>query len=399
MKPDSWPAMKESDNPLKIHGGGNAPATPRAAAPATGTVKDPICGMDVNPARAAGSFEREGQTFYFCGKGCLEKFKALAGKPLVVASERPVAPEPVPAISPAPPATGKSSYTCPMHPEVRQPQQSACPKCGMALEPGTFQLAATRTEYTCPMHPEIVRPGPGSCPICGMALELRTVSAREEENPELKDMTRRFWICAALALPVLALGMSSMLPGQPIQSLLSTGQINWIQFVLATPVVLWGGWPFFERGWQSIVNRSPNMFTLIAIGTGTAYLDSVVATVLPGIFPASFRDPAGRVEVYFEAAAVITTLVLLGQVLELRARSQTSSAIRGLLGLAPKTARRLEPGGTESDVPLDQVHPGDRLRVRPGEKIPVDGVVLEGSSSVDESMLTGEAVPAEKGKG
>jgi Cu+-exporting ATPase len=324
------------------------------------TVKDPICGMDVNPARAAGSFEHEGKTYYFCGKGCLEKFKSLAGKALVVASE------PVFALKPAP------SSALPAVPE--------------------------KADYTCPMHPEVVRPGPGSCPICGMALEPRTATAAGEENPELADMSRRFWICVALTIPVLALGMSAMIPGRPVQNALSQGLINWLELVLATPVVLWGGWPFFERGWQSIVNRSPNMFTLIAIGTGTAFVDSVVATVFPGIFPASFRGPSGQMEVYFEAAAVITTLVLLGQVLELRARSQTSSAIRGLLGLAPKTARRLEPDGTEYDVSLDQVNPGDRLRVRPGEKIPVDGMVLEGASSVDESMLTGEPIPVEKVK-
>ncbi len=387
--------MKESENPLKIHGGTDAAST--AVKPGTGTVKDPICGMDVNPARAAGSFEHEGKVYYFCGKGCLEKFKSLAGKSFVVAPEAPVTPKQAPS-SPQPvPAPEKADYTCPMHPEVRQARSGACPKCGMALEPMTPQIAAARTEYTCPMHPQIVRPGPGSCPICGMALEPRTATAAaEDENPELRAMSRRFWACGLLTIPVLALGMSALLPGQPVQHALSPGLINWIQFALATPVVLWGGWPFFERGWQSIVNRSPNMFTLIAIGTGTAFLDSVVATIFPSIFPASFRDPGGHVEVYFEAAAVITTLVLLGQVLELRARSQTSSAIRGLLGLAPKTARRLEPDGTERDVPLDQVIPGDRLRVRPGEKIPVDGIVLEGSSSVDESMLTGEPIPVEK---
>ena len=359
------------------------------------TVKDPICGMDVNPAGAAGSFEHEGKTYYFCGKGCLEKFKSLAGKALVVASEPVIARKTAPS-SALPIVAEKADYTCPMHPEVRSPQPSACPKCGMALEPVTAQVLEARTEYTCPMHPEIVRPGPGSCPICGMALEPRTASAVAEINPELTDMSRRFWICAALTIPVLALGMSAMIPGRPVQNSLSQGLINWLEFVLATPVVLWGGWPFFERGWQSIVNRSPNMFTLIAIGTGTAFVDSVVATLFPGIFPASFRDPSGQVEVYFEAAVVITTLVLLGQVLELRARSQTSSAIRGLLGLAPKTARRLEPDGMEHDVSLDQVNPGDRLRVRPGEKIPVDGIVLEGASPVDESMLTGEPIPVEK---
>ena len=249
------------------------------------------------------------------------------------------------------------------------------------------------------MHPEIVRPEPGSCPICGMALEPRTVTLEDAPNPELVDMTRRFWISAALSLPLFILAMSDMLPGQPLQHLVSPRLLTWIQFVLATPVVLWGGWPFFERGWHSIVNRSLNMFTLIAIGVGAAYVYSVVATLFPGIFPQSFYGHSGTVAVYFEAAAIITTLVLLGQVLELRARSQTSSAIKALLGLAPKTARLIHDDGREEDVPLDRVQVGDRLRVRPGEKVPVDGVVLEGATSIDESMVTGEPIPVEKSKG
>ncbi len=249
------------------------------------------------------------------------------------------------------------------------------------------------------MHPEIVRSQPGSCPICGMALELRTVTAAEEVNPELVDMTRRFWTGVVLTIPVLALAMSAMLPGQPLQHLLSMRMIGWIEFMLATPVVLWAGWPLFERGWASIVNKSPNMFTLIFIGVGTAYVYSLIAAVFPVIFPESFRGGGGEVAVYFEAAAAITTLVLLGQVLELRARSQTSSAIKALLGLAPKTARLVNDDGSEIDILLENVKPGDRLRVRPGEKIPVDGVVVDGTSSVDESMMTGEPIPVEKSIG
>jgi Cu+-exporting ATPase len=247
------------------------------------------------------------------------------------------------------------------------------------------------------MHPEIVRNAPGNCPICGMALEPRTVLLETEENHELKDMSRRFWLSAALTIPVFLLGMSDLV--QPLQGLFNPIILSWVQLVLATPVVLWGGWPFFVRAWQSIVNRSPNMFTLIGLGVGVAYAYSIVATALPDIFPHSFRGHTGAVPVYFEAAAVITTLVLLGQVLELKARSQTGAAIRALLGLAPKTGRLVIGDGREEDVPLDQIHPGDRLRVRPGEKIPVDGVVIEGHSAVDESMMTGEAIPVEKAPG
>jgi len=274
----------------------------------------------------------------------------------------------------------------------------------MALEPELPVAPLTKVEYTCPMHPEIVRDDPGSCPICGMALEPRTVTLEEAPNPELTDMTRRFWWSAVLSLPVFLLAMSEMIPGQPVQHALAPRLINWIQFLLATPVVLWGGWPFFQRGWASVVNknglgRNPNMFTLIAIGTGAAYFFSIFALFFPGVFPASFRGHGGEVAVYFEAAAVITALVLLGQVLELRARSQTSSAIKMLLGLAPKTARILRSDGKEEDISLEQVHPGDLLRVRPGEKVPVDGVVTEGTSSIDESMVTGEPIPVEKTAG
>ena len=290
-------------------------------------------------------------------------------------------------------------YTCPMHPEVRQEVPGSCPKCGMALEPlAPTAPTVARVEYTCPMHPQIVRSEPGACPICGMALEPRTISAEEEENPELRNMTRRFWVSTVLTLPLLASVMGDMLPGQPLRHLVSPRVAAWAQLVLATPVVLWGGWPFFVRGWQSLVHRSLNMFTLIALGTGLAYAYSVAATLAPGLFPAAFRMH-GEVGLYFEAAAVITVLVLLGQVLELRARSQTSGAIRALLGLAPRTARRVRADGGEEDVALDAVQVGDRLRVRPGEKVPVDGVLVEGTSAVDESMVTGEAIPVEKTAG
>lgn len=264
----------------------------------------------------------------------------------------------------------------------------------MSLEPES--LAVRRTEYTCPMHPEIVRNGPGSCPICGMALEPRTVTADEEDNPELRDMSRRFWVSLMLTLPLLAVAMASMIREMPVRRILPGASLPWAEFLLATPVVLWAGWPFLQRFWSSLLNRSPNMFTLIGMGTGVAFAYSVIATVAPQLFPPSLRGMDGYPDVYFEAAAAITTLVLLGQVMELRARSRTSAAIRALLDLSPKMARRLNPAGSEEDVPLEDVKPGDRLRVRPGEKVPVDGVILEGSSSIDESMITGESSPVEK---
>ena len=297
------------------------------------------------------------------------------------------------------PAKTAPEYTCPMHPEIRTAEPGVCPKCGMALEPAIITAATANVEYTCPMHPEIVRDKPGSCPICGMALEPRTISDTEEPNEELEDMMRRLQIGAALTVPLFLLAMSDLIPGQPVQHALSARLLTFVQFALATPVVIWGGWPFFQRGWWSIVNRSPNMFTLIALGTGVAYLYSVVATLFPSIFPASFRGHGDAIGVYFEVAAVITVLVLVGQVLELRARSRTGSAIKALLRLAPKTARLIRDNGHDEEIGLDLIKSGDKLRVRPGERVPVDGVIVEGRSSVDESMITGEAIPVEKQKG
>jgi Cu+-exporting ATPase len=353
------------------------------AAVAPVEVLDPVCGMTISPDDAAGHIEHKGHTYHFCSQSCLDQFAADPER--FLSAERTLAP--------ATPTDMEREYTCPMDPEVRQKGPGACPKCGMALEPVDV-APLTKTEWTCPMHPEIVRDGPGSCPICGMALEPRVVTL-EETNPELDDMSRRFWWSAAITAPILAFMVSEFLPDQPLQRALPHGWLNWILLAFATPVVLWGGWPFFVRGGASVVNRHLNMFTLIALGVGAAYAYSVVATLAPGLFPDSFRM-MGEVAVYFEPAAVIVVLVLLGQVLELRARSRTSSAIRNLLGLAPKTARRLEPGGVERDVPLERVRVADRLRVRPGERIPVDGAVLEGKSTVDESMVTGEPIPVEK---
>ena len=320
---------------------------------------DPVCGMTVDPNNAAGSYEYNGKTYYFCNPHCLHRFREDPERYL----QKPASP--------------------PGPVQIQQRQASVTPG----------------QKYTCPMHPEIVRDAPGSCPICGMALEPVTVSLADEENPELVDMNRRFWVCLLLTIPVFALGMSDLIPGQPLQHSIGQSTLNWVQLTLATPVVLWGGWPFFVRAWQSIVNRSLNMFTLIGLGVAVSYVFSVIAVVAPQLFPPSFRGHGGAVPVYFEAAAVITTLVLLGQVLELRARSQTGNAIRALLGLAPKTARRINADGREEDVPLEHVHVGDRLRVRPGEKVPVDGVLLEGSSAIDESMVTGESIPVEKSEG
>ena len=273
-----------------------------------------------------------------------------------------------------------------------------CPMCGMALEPADGTQVVARSEWTCPMHPEIVRSEPGACPICGMALELRTTVVVEEDNAELRDMSRRFWFSVGLMVPLVLLAMGDLLPGQPISQLLSMRARILLELGLATPVCLWSAWPFYVRFVQSLKNRSLNMFTLIGLGVSVAYVYSLIATLFPEIFPASFREE-GEVAVYFEAAGLIVTLILLGQVLELRARSQTNQAIKKLLGMQAKTARRLSDDGTEVDVPLDAVQAGDRLRVRPGEKVPVDGVVLEGASSVDESMVTGESIPVEKHEG
>jgi Cu+-exporting ATPase len=341
--------------------------------------------MDIDPADAVGHAERDGQIYYFCSQSCLERFRA----------ESATATAPKPAGDGA--ARDTPEYTCPMDPEVRQIGPGSCPKCGMALEPVDVG-PSTKTEWTCPMHPEIVRDAPGACPICGMALEPRTVTLHER-NPELEDMTRRFRGSLLFTAPILAFMLSDVLPGQPLQHWLSPAAIVWAQFALASPVVLWGGWPFFVRGWASVVNRHLNMFTLIALGVGAAYLFSVVATLAPGLFPDSFRTHGGQVAVYYEPAAVIVVLVLLGQVLELRARSRTSAAIKALLGLSPTTARRIDASGAEADIPLERVTVGDRLRVRPGERVPVDGVVVDGQSNVDESMITGEPIPVEKGKG
>ena len=366
----------------------------------TNVALDPVCGMSVNPEKAAGASEYKGQTYYFCSPHCLQKFRENPEGFLKKSTEpqtsqlvgiqretRPVA------------APVAQAYTCPMHPEVLQDKPGSCPKCGMALEPVTVTAPQQKIEYTCPMHPEIVRDAPGNCPICGMALEPRTVTLADEENHELKDMRRRFWISVVLTIPVFVIGMSDLIPGAPLQRLVPSVVLAWLQLILASPVVLWGGWPFFVRAWHSLVNRSLNMFTLIGLGVGVAYGYSVVGILFPDIFPHSFRAHGGGVPVYFEAAAVITTLVLLGQVLELKARSQTSSALKALLGLAPKTARRVASDGSEQDVLLSHVQVGDLLRVRPGEKIPVDGVVVEGSSAVDESMVTGESIPVEKTAG
>lgn len=403
--------------------------------------QDPVCGMRVRPD-SPHKATYQGKEFGFCSAHCLAAFtqdpekyaKQAVGEipetsPAVLDKKRempttylscPMHPE---VMVPAPrcpkcgmflerpvesptekkpvqaPGVPSAYYTCPMDPEIRESKPGSCPKCGMALEPVAPPAPLTRTEWTCPMHPEVVQDSPGTCPKCGMALEPRTVTVEEEENPELRDMRRRFWISSVLTIPLVIIAMGHLVPGHPLEKLASPETLGWLELALATPVVLWGGWPFFVRGALSLINRSLNMFTLIGLGVAVAYGYSVVAQAFPGIFPASFRGPDGRVRVYFEAAAVIVTLVLLGQVLELKARGQTSAAIKALLGLAPKTARRLREDGTEEDIPLEQIQVGDRLRVRPGEKVPVDGVVLEGKSAVDESMVTGEPIPAEKEPG
>jgi len=390
---------------------------------------DPICGMTVSPDTAAGRYDYKGETYYFCGLSCLERFRAdperaLNKKPLNLVTM---------------PSASSTRKPLPMMRPVSQGEID--PVCGMTVQPAsaagshefqgkTYYFCAVScltkfkkdpayylippdqraplhapvptggtVEYVCPMDPEVLETKPGACRICGMALEPKMISAEETGNPELDDMSRRFWICLGPAALVMVIAMSDMIPGMPLHHQFGGAALNWAQLLLATPVVLWGGAPFFQRGWASIVNRAANMFTLIAIGTGAAYGYSVAATIAPALLPVSFHRPDGTVAVYFEAAAVITVLVLLGQVLELRARSQTSSAIRGLLRLAPATARRVAADGKEEDVPLEHVHVGDRLRVRPGERVPVDGVVVEGSTAVDESMITGESIPVAKEAG
>jgi Cu+-exporting ATPase len=353
-------------------------------------VKDPVCGMDVDPEHAAASSEHNGQITYFCSTHCKTKFDANPA-----AYDGDAKPLPPAAVAPAP---SGATYLCPMDPEVRQNRPGPCPKCGMALEPELVSALATKIEWTCPMHPQIVRDAPGSCPICGMALEPRTTQV-EEDNSELRDMSRRFWVSTTLTVPLVAFAMLRHMPGIDVipHGLMPWG--SWIELGLAAPVVLWGGWPFFVRAWNSLLFRHLNMFTLIGLGVTVSFLYSLVATIAPSLFPASLRDHAGNVGVYYEAAAAIVTLVLLGQMMELRARSRTGTAIRALLGLAPKVARRIAADGGEQDVPLEQVSVGDMLRIRPGEKVPVDGVVVEGASNVDESMVTGEPLPVEKHAG
>ena len=357
--------------------------------------KDAVCGMNVDPAKAASTVAHQGKTYYFCSRGCGEKFKAEPEKYLAQGPSPKITSADVLPQSNTAPQSFETTYVCPMDPDVRQSRPGPCPKCGMALEP-ELSAAATKTQWTCPMHPEIVRDGPGACPICGMALEPRTITTAQEENPELRDMTRLFWTSILLGVPLVAYAMLRM---GPLAHMFTPRTGTWLEFALATPIVLWCGGPFFVRGWASVKFRSPNMFTLIAMGVGVAYIYSAVATIAPQIFPSSMRGMHGQPEVYFEAAAAIIVLVLLGQVLELRARSRTSSAIRALLDLSPKLARIMRDDGSEYDVPLEQVKVGDKLRVRPGEKIPTDGVVLDGLSSVDESMVTGEPIPVEKHAG
>ena len=368
---------------------------------------DPVCGMNVDPENAAGAFDYRGTKYYFCSKHCLESFQshperyptpkdgaaharhasghdaastALAGKPASAAAK---------------PVVRAEQYTCPMHPEVVQTGGGSCPKCGMALVP-LLPAAPVSAEYTCPMHPEVRSDRPGNCPKCGMALV--PVAGAEEDNAELRDMTRRFRVAAIVSIPLLAIAMPPYFGiAEPFG--IPPAIRVWLELALGTPVVLWSGLPFFRKFALSLKNRSPNMYTLIGLGVGLAYAFSVVAVIAPGLFPAAFREQGGRVGAYFEAAAVIVTLVLLGEVLQLRALGQTSQAIRQLLALAPNTALRIEPDGRELEVPLGEVQVGDRLRVRPGEKVPVDGTCLEGSSNVDESMVTGEPIPVPKKAG
>jgi P-type Cu+ transporter len=363
---------------------------------------DPVCGMEV-AEDSDYQFNFDGIDYRFCSEHCEKKFTVNPSHYLSAKQKTDELMHDHDDNNQAHHAlkgdvrmpVTSAIYTCPMHPEVQQDQPSACPKCGMALESVGEPVIATRTEYTCPMHPEILQDHPGSCPKCGMALEPRTIDV-EEKNEELIYMNQRFWVSAILALPVFLLAMVADLVPAWLPDGLSMKMVQWIEFSLATPVVLWGGWPFFVRGWQSVASWNLNMFTLIGLGVAVAWTYSVIALLFPDIFPPNMLHEGGTVPVYFEAAAVITALVLLGQVLELRARSRTNAAIKLLLGLAPKNARIMRADGSEEDIPLEQVMPGDILRVRPGEKIPVDGVVTDGASSVDESMVTGEPIPVEK---
>jgi len=378
------------------------PHAPAAGSVTAQTATDPVCGMTVDPATAAHQTTYDGQVYYFCSAGCLENF---AADPARYATRRET-PDGDESSVRAQPHMGHARDHHAAHEADHTVEDHPATRAAPALSPQVTAAAGEATEWTCPMHPEIRRPGPGACPICGMALEPVTVSASEGPSPELVDMTRRFWIGLALTIPVVALEMGGHFLDWVHDAIPQTAS-NWTQLALATPVVLWAGWPFFERGWASVRTRNLNMFTLIAMGTGVAWLYSVIATIAPGIFPDSFRASsgmaddmsAGAVDVYFEAAAVITVLVLLGQVLELRAREQTSGAIKSLLDLAPTTARRLRPDGTDEEIGLEEVQIGDKLRVRPGEKVPVDGQVLDGRSSLDESLVTGESMPVTKTTG
>lgn len=351
--------------------------------PAAKTTIDPVCGMAVVPETAAGTTNYAGKRYHFCSTHCQQKFVSAPEQytNTKVTSTTPAA------------IDESTTFTCPMHPEVRQVGPGVCPKCGMGLEPLDAH-ATSKIEYVCPMHPEVISDHPGSCPKCGMSLEPRTVEPQDGPSHEQLDMTRRFWIGLMLGLPVFLVAMSDMVPGNPLHQW--SRILNWGQLVLSTPIVFWCGWPFFERAWLSIRNFSPNMFTLIALGVGSSYVYSVIATVFPQMFPLGLRHPNGTVMPYFDTAVTVTVLILLGQVLELKARSQTSGAIRRLLGLAPTTARRISPDGAEEEISLTSIRPEDLLRVRPGEKMPADGVVVEGHSTTDESMISGEPLPVEK---
>ncbi len=355
----------------------------------TGRVVDPVCGMRTDRPDRWVAHEHQGEKFYFCSERCRDSFVRNPRHSVQSAMEAESKNK----------FSDRRQYTCPMHPEVKEEGPGSCPKCGMALEPLMSDKPDRVEEWTCPMHPEVVRSEPGSCPKCGMALEPKTMTAEEEENPEYQYMRKRFWVAAFLTLPVVLIAMRNFFGLGFLDEVASPKLLHWAELILSTPVILWSGWIFYVRAWQSVVNRNLNMFTLIGMGTAVAYAYSVIGVLLPGIFPPSFHMEGGTVGVYFEAAAVIVTLVLLGQMLELGARRRTGAAIRALLGLAPKNARLIREDGTEEDVHLDQVQKGDRLRIRPGEKIPADGEILEGESNVDESMISGEPLPVAKSPG